>query len=223
MELGPALAWRASPGWRAAAKPARAASLPCDAPSAIRGADRTALFAYLSPCEVCPAGPANPFFPSPPRAPDDGGRRAAVGGRRPRGRWASVGEAGLSRHPFPPGEGEGVRGERVAGDSDGKGVKHAPCRGRGRAALFPQVPPGAGIRRIGLERPVTDEDLAGAGFFGGVSENPTVHPNERGAHSSSPKSPFRSRQALWMWLAGFLAESACTFRNSITNPGPCTR
>ena len=38
-----------------------------------------------------------------------------------------------------------------------------------------------------------------------------------------PKSPLMFRQALWMWLAGFSAESAWTLRNSITNVGPWTR
>ena len=41
--------------------------------------------------------------------------------------------------------------------------------------------------------------------------------------TARPKSPLRLRQALWMWLAGFLAESAWTLRNSTTKVGPWTR
>ncbi len=41
--------------------------------------------------------------------------------------------------------------------------------------------------------------------------------------AARPKSFVRLRQALWIWLAGLLAESAWTLRNSITKVGPCTR
>ena len=62
-----------------------------------------------------------------------------------------------------------------------------------------------------------------------AEERPGRPRSQEGAHPARPRLPYfraspksagRRRQALWMWLAGFFALSAWTFRNSTTNPAP---